>query len=66
MHHSHAKIIAIDRIARSCHLVPCFGQVKEPCWTAENVAELCHAFWVNHYFDTHLFSMIKARRRGCL
>ncbi len=66
MHLPHSEVITIDRIARSCHLVPLFGRVKNPRWTSENVAELCHIFWLNHYFDIHIFLMIKARRRGCL
>ncbi|KAI0689346.1 hypothetical protein BC835DRAFT_1256530, partial [Cytidiella melzeri] len=34
---SHAKIIPVSCIARSCHLIPVFGHVKDPQWTSENV-----------------------------
>ncbi|KAI0685410.1 hypothetical protein BC835DRAFT_1408839 [Cytidiella melzeri] len=62
MHVSHAKIIPASRIARSCHLVPVFGRVKDPRWTSENVVDVCDYFYFNHYFDHHLFAMIKAQR----
>lgn len=66
MHALRAEIIPINRIARSCHLVPLFGRVKEPLWTSENVADVCRTFLFNHYFDYYLFAMVKAQRRQCL
>ncbi|KAI0085458.1 hypothetical protein BDY19DRAFT_896743 [Irpex rosettiformis] len=66
MHRPHAEIILVDRIVRSCHLIPHFGRTKEPGWTSENVAELCRVFWFNHYLDFHIFAMLMLRRRDCI
>ncbi|KZP05730.1 hypothetical protein FIBSPDRAFT_666170, partial [Athelia psychrophila] len=35
----YAEVIEVDRIVRNCHLIPKFGRVKQPSWTAENVIE---------------------------
>lgn len=66
MHLPYAEILEVDRIVRNCHLIPKFGRVKEPSWTADNVTELCETFYFNTYIDLHLFVMVKARLRGCV
>lgn len=66
MHQPYAEIIEVDRILRSCHLVPMFGRVIEPSWTAENVVELCRSFYVNHYIDYHMYIMVVAQLKGCI
>ncbi|KAH7904460.1 hypothetical protein BJ138DRAFT_987633, partial [Hygrophoropsis aurantiaca] len=37
MHRRHAEIVPINRIVRSCHLIPDFGRHKDPSWHADNV-----------------------------
>lgn len=65
MHHPYAEILDVSRIVRNCHLTPKFALRRNPSWTADNVAELCQTFYVNHYIDLHLFCMFKLGRRGC-
>lgn len=44
-----ASIIPVSQIARSCHLIPVFGQEIDPQWTINNVLEESKEFYVNHY-----------------
>jgi hypothetical protein len=48
-HHRNASIIPVSQIARSCHLIPVFGQEIDARWTTHNVLEESKEFYVNHY-----------------
>lgn len=60
MGHPNAEVMPINRIVRSCHLIPLYGRAKDPQWTSENVRDLCRTFLVNAYFDVHSFTLFKA------
>lgn len=44
-----AAIIPIDRIARSCHLIPVFGDEIDPSWNQDNIYKKCSDFFLNPY-----------------
>lgn len=46
-----ASIIPADRILRSVHLLPVFGQSTSREWNSFSVLELCNAFYVNPFSD---------------
>lgn len=48
-HRRNTSIIPVSQIARSCHLIPFFGQEINPRWTTHNVLEESEEFYVNHY-----------------
>lgn len=48
-HRRNASIIPASQIARSCHLIPIFGQEVDTRWTTHNVLEESKEFYVNHY-----------------
>ena len=48
-HRRNASIIPVSQIARSCHLIPVFGQKIDASWTTHNVLEESNEFYVNHY-----------------
>ncbi|EPQ57716.1 hypothetical protein GLOTRDRAFT_36697 [Gloeophyllum trabeum ATCC 11539] len=50
-----AEIIRMDRIVRSCHLVPKFGTKVNSRWTADNVLEECKTFYLNRWLDVGTF-----------
>ena len=66
MHRVHAEIVEASRLVRNCHLMPKFGRVKDPSWTAENVADLCRTFYVNSYIDYHMYCLFKLMYNGCI
>ncbi|OBZ76393.1 hypothetical protein A0H81_03785 [Grifola frondosa] len=66
MQQPYGEIITVDRIVRSCHLIPKFGREIDSRWKADNVTELCKSYYVNPYFDTHTFCMLRAQQPGCI
>ncbi|KAI5983672.1 hypothetical protein EDD15DRAFT_2178657 [Pisolithus albus] len=66
MHRRFAEIIPIERIVRSCHLIPDFGKERDSRWTAANVGLMCDRFFVNPYIDYHTFCLMKLGRRNCI
>jgi len=52
-------IIPIDRIARSCHLIPVFGNIIDPTWNQNNVYTECSEFFLNPYLRHLDFTLLR-------
>ncbi|KAI0816851.1 hypothetical protein BC628DRAFT_1479638 [Trametes gibbosa] len=53
-----ASIIPVDRIVRSCHLLPRFWAVAPREWTSSNVLEKCSTFYVNAFTDRNTYRLV--------
>jgi hypothetical protein len=51
-----AEVISIDRIARSCHLLPSFGRHADRSWHSDNVHDNCNTFHLNTWIDIQTFA----------
>ena len=55
-----AEVISVDRIYRSCHLIPRFGAAINSSLTADNVLEQSTIqFFVNPYINIDTFTLMK-------
>ena len=64
-HQPYGEIIELDRIVRSCHLIP-RSRNLDRSWTRDNVADFCNSFYFNSYIDLHMFCMFRLGKRGCV
>ncbi|KAI8970811.1 hypothetical protein BD414DRAFT_427205, partial [Trametes punicea] len=53
-----ASIIPVERIARSCHLLPCFGSVAPREWSSSNVLDRCPVFYLNAFTDRNTYRLV--------
>lgn len=49
------RVIPLEDIIQSCHLIPRFGREKDPRWDHRNVMEKAEEFYFNHYLSVHDF-----------
>ena len=55
-----AAVISVQDIWQACHLMPKFGSGKVAApWVNGDVLELANEFFINPYFDFHLFDAIE-------
>ena len=64
-HQSYAEIVEVNRIVRSCHLIP-RARIIDPSWSTSNIADHCPTFFFNPYIDLHMFCMFKLHKYGCI
>jgi hypothetical protein len=57
-HCPNAKIITINCIVRSCHLVGKCGRSIDVAWSKEMVLDKAVSFWVIHYIHTDMFLIL--------
>jgi hypothetical protein len=50
-----ARVIPVDPVARSIHLIPRFEPVVAQEWSSFNVLEHCQVFYVNPFVDVHSY-----------
>jgi len=53
-----AEIIPLTRVARSCHLIPIFGDNWEYTWDPSEVLEGWKDFYLNDFFDIHAYNLL--------
>ncbi|KAH9846211.1 hypothetical protein C2E23DRAFT_602675 [Lenzites betulinus] len=53
-----ASIIPIDRIERSCHLLPEFGPIAPRDWSSSDVLERCQSFLLNAFSDRYMYMLV--------
>ena len=54
-HHPNAKIVVVDCIVQSAHLMAKSGHELNRDWTTSNVLEKAEIFWVNPYINVDMF-----------
>ena len=54
-----AAIVPVDRIARSCHLIPVFGSIIDPTWNQDNIYRECPEFFLNPYLRHLDFALLR-------
>ncbi|KZV76152.1 hypothetical protein PENSPDRAFT_598761 [Peniophora sp. CONT] len=54
-----AIVVPLDRIFRSCHLVPEFGKQVDRRWKSETVLEQCDTFYLNSFIDDHMYFFVE-------
>lgn len=64
-HQPYGEIVELDRIVRSCHLIPRAPMI-DPSWNADNIADHCPSFFLNPYIDLHTFCMLRLSKYGCI
>jgi hypothetical protein len=59
-HHYEEQVIPLTLIRRSCHLIPEFGNNTPVVDDASSLdpLELFKKFYVNSYFDLHMFQIL--------
>ena len=57
----HAEIINLERVVRSCHLIPKFGSKIDSQWNQANVLDKASSFYLNKYIDFHFFKMVSQK-----
>ncbi|KAM5541077.1 hypothetical protein V8D89_005388 [Ganoderma adspersum] len=55
---THASIIPITSILRSCHLIPVWGEHVDCHWTSSTVLDVCDDFFLNTFSDHDMYSFI--------
>lgn len=53
-----ASVVPVERLERSCHLLPRFGPVAPRDWTSSSVLDDCTSFWVNAHTDRYTYKLI--------
>lgn len=56
---ANTAIVPIDRIARSCHLLPVFGDEIDPSWKQHNIYGKCPDFFLNPYLRHLDFTLLR-------
>ncbi|CDO74524.1 hypothetical protein BN946_scf184846.g5 [Trametes cinnabarina] len=51
-------VIPVNRIFRSCHLIPNIGREVSHAWTSDNVIEECDLMYLNSFSDHHMFLFV--------
>ena len=59
MHAPHSEIIPLDRIVKSCHLIPNFRNKIDLHWTADTVLEQCNSFFLSRWTDMRTFYFLQ-------
>ncbi|KAI5115526.1 hypothetical protein M0805_009629 [Coniferiporia weirii] len=54
-----AKVIPLDDIEQSVHLVPKFGREIDPSWNQWTVFNECQSFFMNSYINMHTFLLFR-------
>jgi hypothetical protein len=49
------KVVPLERIVGSIHLLPRFGTHVDPCLSHESVVEECKSFYFNKWITPHTF-----------
>lgn len=53
-----AIVVPLDKIYRSCHLLPDFGKEANKDWTSDSMLETCNTFFLNPFSDIHMYVFV--------
>lgn len=55
---THASIVPVTSILRSCHLIPVWGEYVDRHWMSSTVLDVCDDFHLNTFSDHDMYSFI--------